>query len=77
MQMLEKNEIKENFIFWLGEVHIVFAFLKIIRKYILVISNDQIFKEGPTTTGQIFEGKHMKRGMGDYLKGLFTYHCIK
>ena len=57
-------KIKENFIFGLGELHIVFAFLKVIGKYILGSGIDQMLNEagmyGPTTIGQIFEGKHMK-----------------
>ena len=34
MQMRENEDIKKNFIFRLGELHIVFAFLKVIGKYI-------------------------------------------
>ena len=34
MELRRKNEIKDNFIFRLGELHIVFAFLKILGKYI-------------------------------------------
>ena len=67
MQMREKNEIKKKFIFRLGELHITFSFVKVIRKYILGGGIDQMLNEagvyGPTTIGQSFEGKHMKRGM--------------
>ena len=67
MQMRERSDIKENYIFRLGELHIVFAFLKVIGKYILGSGLDQMLIEagvyGPTTLGQILEGKHMKRGM--------------
>ena len=45
MQMREKNEIKENFIFRLGELTIVFTFLKVVRKYILGSGIDQMLNE--------------------------------
>lgn len=32
MQMRERNDIKDNFIFRLGELHVVFAMLKVVRK---------------------------------------------
>lgn len=71
MQLREANEIKENFIFRLGELHIVFAFLKVIGKYINGSGLDQTLIEagiyGPTTLGQILEGKHMKRGMEAFM----------
>ena len=66
MQMREKNQIKRNFIFRLGELHIVFAFLKVTGKYIIGSDIDQMLNEaavyGPTTIGQMFEGKHMNWG---------------
>ena len=34
MQLREKNDINEEFIFRLGELHIVFTMLKCIKKYI-------------------------------------------
>ena len=34
VQMREKNDINEEFIFRLGELHIVFAMLKCIGKFI-------------------------------------------
>ena len=67
MQMREKNEIKGNFILWLGELHIVFSFLKVIGKYILSSDVDQMLNEagmyGSTNIGQIFEGKCVKQVM--------------
>ena len=67
MQMRENEEIKKNFIFRLGEIHIVFAFLKVIGKYIQGSSIDQVLIEagiyGMTTLGQILEGEHMKRAI--------------
>ena len=56
MRMREKNEIKENFNFRPGELHIVFAFLKVIGKYILGSGIDEMLNEaevyGPITIGQ-------------------------
>ena len=70
MQLREKNDILENFIFRLGELHIVFAMLKVLGKYIVDSGIDRLFIEagiyGPTTLGQIIEGKHMKRGIEAY-----------
>ena len=64
--MHSKNEIKDNFIFRLGELHIVFAFLKVLGKYINYSGLDQILVDteiyGPTTLSQILNRKHMKRG---------------
>ena len=34
IELRSRNEIKDNFIFRLGELHIVFAFLKVLGKYI-------------------------------------------
>ena len=63
MQLKAKQDINENFVFRLGELHIVFAFLKTIGKYIECSGLDQIFVEaniyGSTTLDQILNGKHM------------------
>ena len=71
MQLREKQNINENFIFRLGELHVVFAMLKVIGKYIEGSGLDRLFIEagiyGPTTLGQIINGKHMKRGMEAYM----------
>ena len=71
MQLREKNEIYSNFVFRLGELHIVFAMLKVIGKYIENSGIDRLFVEagiyGETTLGQILEGKHMKRGVEAFL----------
>ena len=68
MKLRSDKEIKENFIFRLGELHIVFAMLKVIGKYIEgsgVV--DKVFTEagiyGETTLKQILDGKHMKRAV--------------
>ena len=67
MQMLEKNEIKEYFIFRQGDLQIVFAFIKVIGKYNNGSGIDHMLNESwvhcPTTIRKIFEGKHTKRGM--------------
>ena len=64
MQMREKNEIMENFILRLGEHHTVFAFFKVIGKYILGSYIGHMLIEawvhGPKTIGQMFDGKQMK-----------------
>jgi hypothetical protein len=67
MQMRENEDIKKKFMFRLGELHIVFAVLKVIGKYIQGSGIDQVLIEAgiysTTTLGQILEGKHMKRAM--------------
>ena len=66
MELRSKNEIKDNFIFRLGELHIVFAFLKVLGKCINCSGLDQILVDtetyGSTTLLQILNGKHVKRG---------------
>ena len=60
----------ESFIFRLGELHVVFAMLKVLGKYILDSGIDRLFivadTYDPTTLGQIIDGKHMKRGIEAY-----------
>lgn len=67
IQLREDNAIKQNFIFRLGELHIVFAMLKVLGKYIECSGLDSLFIEsgvyGGTTLKQILQGKHMKRGV--------------
>ena len=66
MQLRMKKDILYNYVFRLCELHIVFAFLKAMRKYIMG-GVDRVFTEseiyGPTTLGQIIDRKHMKRCM--------------
>ena len=61
----------KNVVFHLGELHLVFAFLKTIGKYIGCSGLDQIFVEaniyGSTTLDQILNGKHVKRAMEAYM----------
>ena len=67
IQLQSQNEINRNSVFHLGELHIVFAFLHAIGKYIQDSGIDQTFIEaglyGPPTLNQILRGKHMKDGM--------------
>ena len=57
----------DNYIFRLDELHMVFASLKAMGKYIAGSGLDRVLTEsgiyGPTTLGQFFYGKHMKRCM--------------
>ena len=70
MRMTDNPVIRDNFIFRLGELHIVFAMLKVLGKYIIDSGLDDIFTGtgiyGPTTFGQIINGKHMQRCLEDY-----------
>ena len=70
MQMTDDSVIRDNFIFPLGELHIVFARLKVLGKYIIDSGLDDIFIGtgiySPTTFGQIIEGKHTKRCLEAY-----------
>ena len=65
MELCSKNEIKDNFIFRLEELHIVFVFLKVLGKYINCIELDQILVDtetyDSTTLTQILNRNHMKR----------------
>ena len=78
--MWEKNEIKENFTFWLGELHMVFAFLKIIGKYILGSDIDQMLNEAGVYVVLQVLVKFLN--VTTCYKGLrqtwlFSYHCKK
>ena len=67
IQLREDKEILDNYIFRLGELHIVFAMLKVLGKFIENSGIDRLFTEsgiyGETTIKQILQGKHMKRGV--------------
>jgi len=71
MELRSNEEIKNNFIFRLGELHVVFAYLKVLGKYITGSGLDQLLIEvndyGPTTLGHILNGKHMKRGIETHI----------
>ena len=66
IELRSKNEIKDNLIFRLGELHIVFTSLKVLGKYINCNGLDQILVDtetyGSTKLSQILNGKQMKRG---------------
>lgn len=61
IQLREKDEIRESFIFRLSEMHIVFAMLKCLGKYVEDNGLDRLFTEagvfGDCTLGQILGGK--------------------
>ena len=67
MQMRDDKDIFDNFIFRLGELHVVFAMLKVLGKMINGSGIERLFIEsniyGETTLKQILEGKHMRRGI--------------
>ena len=80
MQFREKNDLSEEFIFRLGELHIVFAMLKCIRKYIEESGLHRLFVEAglyaESTLSQILNGKHMKRAMEAHLTMYLTLYCV-
>ena len=71
MRMTDNPVIRDNFIFCLGELHTVFAMLKVLGKHIIASGLDDIFIEtgiySHGTFGQIREGKHMKRCLEAYV----------
>ena len=68
--MTDNPVFRHIFKFGLGELHIVFAMLKVLGKYIIDNSLDEIFIEtriyGPTAFGQIIQWKHMERCLEAY-----------
>ena len=65
---LQDNEsIRYQFLFRLGQLHILFAMLKVIDKNINFSGLDEVFIKadiyGPTTLQQIIKGKHYKRSL--------------
>ena len=71
IQLQSNLKISEQFIFRMGELHIVFAALKTLGKIIDGSGLDQSFIEariyGPNTVEQIKNGKHMKRSFEGFL----------
>ena len=71
IQLQSNLEISKQFIFRMGELHIVFAVLKTLGKIIDGSGLDQSFIEariyGPNTVEQIKNGKHMKRSFEGFL----------
>ena len=71
IQLQSNREVSEQFIFHMGELHIVFAALKTLGKIIDGSGLDQSFIEariyGPNTVEQIKNGKHMKRSFEGFL----------
>ena len=67
MQMRENQFIKDNFVFRLGELHTVFAFLKVIGKYMNGSGIDRLLTEADIynqpAIDQIIDGNHMKRAI--------------
>ena len=65
IQLSSKAEICTNYIFRIGELHTVFAMSKAVGRITENSGLDQLFVHcgiyGPTTLGQILDGKHMKR----------------
>lgn len=65
MQLRERNEIAESFVFALGQLHITFATLKVIGRYIGCSGIYRLYIEvglyGHTAIGQIIDDKHTKR----------------
>ena len=71
IQLQAREEINSTFVFRMGELHVVFAFLKCIGKYIDNSRLDDIFIEakiyGPSTMEKMKGGNHMKRSFEAYL----------
>ena len=71
IQQQSNLEIREQFIFCMGELYIVFAALKTLGKIIDGSGLDQSFIEarlyGSNTVQQIKNGKHMKRSFQGFL----------
>ena len=63
--MGENLDIRNNHILRLGELHIAFAMIKALGRYIENSGLDRLFIEtgiyGETTLGQIINNKHIKR----------------
>ena len=80
MQLQEKNDINEESIFRLGELHFVFTMLKCIGKYIEESGLDCLFVEaglyGESTLSQILDRKHMKRAMEAHLTMYLALYCV-
>ena len=74
--MADNPVMKDNFIFRLGELDIVFAMLKVLGKYMIDSGLDDIFFEtgifGPTNFDQIIQGKHKKI----FLEVYFTLYLV-
>ena len=67
IQLQEQDEINRNYIFRMGELHVVFTVLKVLGKMIDGSGLDQSLEEagiyGNTTMCQIKDGKHLHRAL--------------
>ena len=67
LQLKSNDAIHDNFVFRMGELHCVFAILKVMGKYIENSGLDLLLVEsdiyGSVTLYQILGGKHMKRAI--------------
>ena len=75
-----KKEISSNFLFRLGELHVVFSMLEALEKYINNSGLDQAFAEaaiyGSATTEQMKYGKHMKKSFEANTKLNVALFCV-
>ena len=67
IQLQSRNDINNNFVFRMGELHVAFTVLKVLGKVIDGSGLDQSFEEasiyGCTTIQQIKDGKHLYRAL--------------
>jgi len=80
LQLQSRDEVSRNYVFRPGELHVVFAFLHAMGKYIECSGIDQMCLEadvyGPATLQQILKGKHMKRGMEAHMSLYLALHRL-
>ena len=80
IQLQSNKEITSNFLFRLGELHVVFAMLEALKKYINNSGLDQPLVEaaiyGPATIEQMKYGKHMKKSFEANTKLNVALFCV-
>ena len=71
IQLSSRKDIADNFVFRMGELHIVFAMLRAIGSYIENSGLDKLFSHcgifGPLAAEKILDGKHLNRCTSAFL----------
>ena len=67
VKIRSSKKMNDNIVLWMGELHIVFAMLKALGRYIEGSDLEQILIEkglyGPASVRQLLAGKNYKRGL--------------
>ena len=80
VQLQSKGDVNDGMVFRMGELHAVFVTCRVVGKQISESGFDHMFIRcgiyGPTTMGQIIDGKHMQRCLTAYMILYLALHEV-